>query len=90
MRGFKNVLKTGALGAVAAIGVLATTATSASAYIACNRFHQCWHVRTRYAYPARVGINVYPNTWRWNGSGYRWVHDRNDRGYWNNGGWRRF
>ena len=89
MRGFKNLLKTGALGAVVAIGALAAT-TSASAYIACNRFHQCWHVRTQYAYPAALGINVYPNTWRWNGSGYRWVRDRNDRGYWTRQGWRRF
>ncbi len=89
MRGFKNVLMTGALGAVAAAGLLAS-ATSASAYIACNRFHQCWHVHNRYNYPATVGITLHPNTWRWNGSGYRWTRDRDDRGYWYHGGWRRF
>ncbi|MEO8927555.1 MAG: hypothetical protein ABI306_10385 [Caulobacteraceae bacterium] len=86
----KTLLNTGALSAVAAIGIVAATAPAASAYIACNRFHQCWHVHNRYSYPATVGIAVYPNTWRWNGSGYRWVHDRDDRGYWGNGRWRRF
>ena len=88
MRGFETVLKTGVVGAVAAIGVLAT-ASSASAYIACSR-HQCWHVRTQYAYPAAVGIVVHPDTWRWSGRGYRWARDRDDRGYWYRGHWRRF
>ena len=89
MRGYKNLLKTGALGA-AAIGLLAMTATSASAYIACNRFHQCWHVRTQYTYPIALGIAVHPDAWRWNGRGYRWARDRDDRGYWYRGTWRRF
>ena len=89
MRGYKNLLKTGALGA-AAIGLLAMTATSASAYIACNRFHQCWHVRTQYTYPIALGIVVHPDAWRWNGRGYRWARDRDDRGYWYRGTWRRF
>ena len=90
MRGFKTLLKTGALGAVVAIGGLAATTTTASAYIACNRFHQCWHVHTQYTYPPTLGIAVYPDTWRWNGTGYRWARDRDDRGYWYRGRWRRF
>jgi hypothetical protein len=90
MRGFKTLLKTGALGAVVAIGGLAATTTTASAYIACNRFHQCWHVHTQYTYPPPLGIAVYPDTWRWNRPGYRWARDRDDRGYWYRGRWRRF
>jgi hypothetical protein len=90
MRGFKTLLKTGALGAVVAIGGLAATTTTASAYIACNRFHQCWHVHTQYTYPPTIGVSVYPDTWRWNRPGYRWARDRDDRGYWYRGRWRRF
>jgi len=86
----KSWLKTGALAAVAAIGVVAASAPAASAYIACNRWHQCWHVHTQYAYPAALGVAVYPDTWRWSGRGWRWARDRDDRGYYYHGAWRRF
>lgn len=87
----KTWLKTGALSATAAIGIVAATAPTASAYIACNRWHQCWHAgATRYAYPTRYGINVYPDTWRWHGAGYRWAADHPGRGYWSHGRWRTF
>jgi hypothetical protein len=86
----KSWLKTGVLGAVAALGIVAASAQSASAYIVCNRFHECWHSRTRYAYPARLGITFYADTWRAPGVGWRWVRDRDDRGYYYHGVWRRF
>jgi len=86
----KTLLKTAALSAVAATAVVATTAPTASAWVACSRWHECWHTGVRYHYPARVGIAVYPNTWRWSGPGYRWAGDRGGRGYWSHGGWRRF
>lgn len=86
----KSLLKTAAMTALAATAVVASTAPSASAYIACNRWHQCWHVHTQYTYPVAFGINVYPDTWRWSGPGYRWMRDRDDRGYWAHGRWRRF
>ena len=89
MSGFKNWLRTGVLAGVVSVGALAT-ATSASAYIVCNRWHQCWHAHNQYTYPATIGINVYPDTWRWSGTGWRWARDRDDRGYWYKGRWRRF
>ena len=85
-----SLLKTAALSALAATAVVATTAPSASAYIVCNRWHQCWHTHTQYAYPASIGIAVYPDTWRWSGPGWRWAGDRDARGYWAHGRWRRF
>jgi hypothetical protein len=86
----KSFLKTATLSVLAATAVVATTAPGASAYIACNRFHQCWHTRAQYAYPGAVGIAVYPDTWRWSGAGWRWAGDRAGRGYWDHGRWRRF
>jgi hypothetical protein len=85
----KSLLRGGAMSVLAATAIVAS-ATSASAYIACNRWHQCWHVRTQYDYPTTVGIQVYPDTWRWSGPGWRWAADRDDRGYWWRGHWRRF
>jgi hypothetical protein len=92
MRGLKTVLKTGALGAVVAIGALAVTTTSASAYIACNRWHDCWKVPTRVAYPANVGVSWYPDTWvGYRGSGYHWnATVPAGRGYYYRGRWRRW
>ena len=78
------------VGGLAALGIVGATAPSASAYIACNRWHQCWHVRTQYAYPAALRVAIYPDTWRWRGSGWRWARDRDDRGYYYRGAWRRF
>lgn len=83
----KTWLKSGALAAVTAVGFVAASAPAASAYIACNRWHQCWHAGpTRYTYP-RAGIAIYPDTWRWHGRGYRWAADHPGRGYWWHGRW---
>jgi hypothetical protein len=86
----KTLIRTGVLSAVAASAVVAATAPSASAYIACNRYRECWHVRTRYAYPPALGVSIYADSWRWRGGGWRWARDRDDRGYWYHGRWRRF
>ncbi len=83
----KTGIKSGMLAAVAAIGFVAATAPTASAYIVCNRWHQCWRAGgVRYTYPV-AGIAVYPDTWRWHGGGYRWVAARPGRGYWWHGRW---
>ena len=86
----KSLLKTAVLSAMAATAVVAASAPSASAYIACNRWHQCWHTHARYAYPRGVGVAVYPDTWKWRGRGWRWTTDRDERGYWAHGRWRKF
>ncbi|MEP6966928.1 MAG: hypothetical protein ABI906_02505 [Pseudomonadota bacterium] len=89
MRSLKSLIGTGALGAAAAIGIVAA-ATPASAYIACNRYGECWHAANRYAYPAGLRIAIYPDTWRKAHPRSHWLRDRDDRGYWNHGAWRRF
>jgi hypothetical protein len=87
----ENIIKKTALAGLIAIGTLAVATTSASAYVACNRWHECWHVGTQPAYPARIGIHVYPDAWRTaNPTGYRWRGDRDEHGYYYHGHWRRF
>lgn len=74
------------LGAIMGVGALAATAGSASAYVACNRHGDCWHVRDRYNYHPRWGITIHDDNWRWRGHHYRW-REHEGRGYWRNGVW---
>lgn len=86
----KSWLKTSLVGAAAALGIVAISAQSASAYIVCNRWHECWHAHKRWAYPGGLGIVFYADGWRFPGEGWRWVADRDDRGYWRHGVWHAF
>ncbi len=87
----KNALKTATLGTVLAVAAVGATASSASAYIACNRWHDCWHVATKPAYPARLGVTWYEDSWRTaHPTGYHWWGDRDEHGYYWHGRWRRF
>ena len=83
----KSALVKGALAAAVAAGTLGAAA-SASAYVACNRAGECWHVQDRVDYPAGLGIRFHDEDW---GSrhhhGYRWRHDHDGRGYYRNGLW---
>ena len=83
-------LKTGVIGGLAALVLVSVTATSASAWVACNRFGECWHVKSRLAYPVEAGIVFHRDGWRFARPGFRWVGDRDDRGYWFHGAWRTF
>ena len=83
---FKTTLAAG----LAALGIVSVTASSASALIACNRFGECWHVHHRWAYPAEAGIVFHKEGWRFAHPGWRWLGDRDDRGYWFHGAWRVF
>ena len=76
--------RTLALGAFAAV-TLAAAATPASAYVACNRFGDCWHVSDRYHYRPHWGIRIHDDNWRWHGRHYRW-REHEGRGYWGRGG----
>jgi hypothetical protein len=79
-----------ATAAVLATSALVMTAGSASAYIVCNRFGECWHVRSHYAYRPAYGLVVHEDNWRWAATDhYRW-HEHAGRGYWRNGVWIRF
>jgi hypothetical protein len=73
----------------AAVGAatIALTATSASAWIVCNRFGECWHTHVQYAFRPEFGVVVHPDGWRW-GPGEHFVwHEHVGRGYWRNGVW---
>ena len=83
-------LKTGVVAGLAAFAVASVTAGGASAYVACNRYGECWHVKSRWAYPREAGVVFHADGWRFAHRGYRWAGDRNDRGYWYHGAWRRF
>jgi hypothetical protein len=80
-------LKTGIVASLAALGIVSVTATTASAWVACNRFGECWHVKARWTYPVEAGIVFHRDGWRFNHPGWRWVGDREDRGYWRHGVW---
>jgi hypothetical protein len=83
MKNFSKILAAAALSASA----LALSATSASAYIACNRFGECWHVRSHYTYRPEFGVVVHPNNWRWGVREHYTWREHTGRGYWRNGVW---
>ena len=77
------------LASAALLGVAAAaiTATSASAWIACNREGECWHVKDRYAYRAEYGIVIHKDDWRWRDREHYVWREHEGRGYWHNGLW---
>jgi hypothetical protein len=91
MPSLKKALTSAAVGAAVIAGTLAAGATSANAYIVCNRFGECWHVRDRLAYPGAAGVILHDDGWVFDRPGfYHWVHDRPGRGWWEHGHWHRF
>ena len=84
MQKIKSLMIGGAVAAMA-MGAWATTATTASADVACNQWHECWHVHDRLDYPGNVGVVFHGNGWH--GRHMHWRHDRFDHGYYRNGVW---
>ncbi|OJU07470.1 MAG: hypothetical protein BGN85_00715 [Alphaproteobacteria bacterium 64-11] len=83
----KKLLVQSAFAALLGAGVIVATATPASAYIACNRHGDCWHVNERYAYRPTWGVVVHDDHWRWrHRDHYRW-REHAGRGYWRGGVW---
>ncbi len=79
-------IKTLVFGALAGAAALAATAAPASAYVACNRFGDCWHVSDRYDYRPAWGVRIHDDSWRWrHRDHYRW-REHDGRGYWGRGG----
>jgi hypothetical protein len=75
------------LGAIVGAGALVTMTGSASAYVACNRYGDCWHTTSRYDYRPAFGITVHDDGWRWgHRDHYRW-REHAGRGYWRSGVW---
>jgi hypothetical protein len=82
-------LKSAVLAGVGA-AALAVSALPASAAIVCNRDHECWHVRGRYAYRHEFGVVVHPDSWRWNRHEHYVWREHDGRGYWRHGVWVQF
>ena len=82
----KKILLSTAVAAVMGAGALALSTAPASAYVACNRAGDCWHVNERYNYRPGFGVVIHDDNWRWRGRHYRW-REHEGRGYWRNGLW---
>ena len=86
-----NTLRTLAATALLGAGVLLATANSASAYVVCNRWGECWHADSRYHYAPGLRIRFYDDGWynrrHWRHHRYHWREAHDGRGYWRNGVW---
>lgn len=80
-------IRTLILSAIVGAGALTAMSGTASAYVACNRYGDCWHTSERYAYRPHWGIRVHGDDWRWrHRDHYRW-REHEGRGYWRSGVW---
>ena len=71
-------------------GVLIASMDSASAYVVCNRWGECWRTPYRYQYAPGLRVRFYDDGWyrrhHWRHR-YRWREEHEGRGYWRNGVW---
>ena len=88
-KSFKNVLLAAGLAAAGLVG----TAGGTSAYVACNRFGDCWHTDTRVHFP-HVRLAFHSDKWwdqRKSNAHYHWHDPDNNHdwhhGYWDHGTW---
>ena len=86
-------IKQGLLAGVLAAAGIAAAAGSASAYVACNRFGDCWHTDTRVHFP-HVRLTFHrDNWWDHNKTNHRYTWHEIDgshdwhHGYWDRGAW---
>lgn len=77
-------LKVYALSFLVGVTGVALAPATASASIACNAEHECWHTTENLTYPK--GITVHDDNWKWRGKRYHW-HEHDGRGYWKGGVW---
>jgi hypothetical protein len=71
---------------VGAGGIVASSAP-ASAFIACNREGDCWHVQDRVRYPRAAGITIHPDNWHWGKRSHFRFNEHDGHGYWRGGVW---
>jgi hypothetical protein len=85
-----KALGTIASAALLGAGVLIASMNSASAYVVCNRWGECWRTPYRYHYAPGLRVRFYDDAWyrrhHWRNR-YRWRSDHPGRGYWRNGVW---
>ena len=88
MTQLRNLLLQGSIAAIIGAAAIASTITTASAYVACNRYGDCWQTTQRYHFPIHLSVRYRDrsdNYWRRHHYGYRWHDDGNrDNGYWDN------
>lgn len=86
----KIILAAAALASVVAGAAVSLSATPASAYVACNRWGECWHVEHRYRYDPGLGVVHHPDHWyfhqRWDND-HHWRDYHDGRGYYRDGAW---
>lgn len=87
----RNIFAKVLLAAAVGVSGLTFSAGAARAYVACNAYHECWHVHGRLRY-REPGIVMHPDDWyfhnRWENGPYRWRGEyHRDRGFWRNGVW---
>ena len=88
----KRALSTGVVAVLIGIGAFVATAGTASAYVVCNRFGDCWHSDQRYRYTPSIGVRIHPDHWYFHRDWARapnrhWREYREGRGYYRNGVW---
>lgn len=88
-----KIVKQALLATAVAVAGLVSTVSAASAYVACNRFGDCWHTDTRVHFPG-VRLTFHADNWwdhhkadthyTWHDpdTGHDWHH-----GYWEHGTW---
>ena len=85
----KKIALQAALGAAIGAGALVAFAAPASAYVACNRFGDCWHTENRVTAPG-VTFDYHPDDWyfhqHWDAN-HHWRDYHEGRGYWRGGVW---
>lgn len=84
----RKLLTTGAVAALLGTGALIASAGAADARVVCNRWGDCWHVRSSYHYPPAVGVRFYGDDWyRHHRHDHHWRAYHHGRGYWRDGIW---
>ena len=88
----KRMLSTTVAAALFGIGAFVATTGTASAYVACNRYGDCWHSEQRYRYAPSIGVRLHSDDWYFHRNWARernrhWREYRTGRGYYRNGVW---
>jgi len=87
---FKSLLSA-AIAVAVFIGVV-TVATTASAYVVCNNFGDCWHTDHRDHFANGIIVQYHPDDWYFHqdwghDNNHHWRDYHNGRGYYRNGVW---
>ena len=76
---------------IAAVAGGALFATAASAETVCNRWNECWHVKSHVAdYPKTARMVIRNEAWEAKhrtAKAYHWRADRDEHGYYRHGKW---